>query len=190
MQNVILLMGQIASGKSSAGEYIRHMYGAYVLHMSDLVRNMIQFVEGKVTRPLIEETLSYLHERFQQTYLSDCAMTAMRSYSGPIIVLDGVRLRVDLDSLHSHYPRLTTIAVQTKDAFRYQRFFSRAAEERDMGMSFQDFIHLSQHPFEREVPDLLKQADYHVSNNDVIEDFYRRIDDVMRDILSRSKFLV
>lgn len=188
MKTCICIVGPPGAGKNEAAEYIRIMYGAYIRNFLEPVLHMLSYCGCAQTRCEIQKTLKYLQHRFSVGILCDLLIVNVMSYEGPLLVIDGIRTIDDLRRIERHIPYLKVLAITAPEEIRFERCMKNSQNYycNSRLTSKGQFHALHDHSFEYEVPQLIARADYQIVNDGSLENFYRNVESVVKDILSNK----
>lgn len=189
MSVIFCLVGHMGAGKSSATYYLHHVYGARFRKFSDPIQAMVRFCGLEVSRKNLQETVEYLHERFGRNYLGTMMLSAITAYGGPIMVCDGIRIWEDLALLRERVPGLVLVAIDAPLAVRFERRKSDPQYEDEKELTLEEFEKRHLHPHEAMISKIMELADYRINNAGPIEDLYRDLDLVVKEVLTRQKML-
>jgi dephospho-CoA kinase len=162
---VIGFCGLPGSGKSTALEAISDL--GIIITMGDIIRN-----EAKHrTLPLNDKNLGMIAKELRllggNEIIAEKTVNLIKTLNSEVVFVDGVRSLSELIVFRKNW-KFPLITIETKKKYRYERILDRARSDDSKG---EEFIRDRD---EREINfglnELIKAADYRISNNASIED--------------------
>lgn len=165
--DVIVVTGEIASGKSTFAALLRDNCGFGVVSTRACVAKLLglpDFAGGD--RAHFQQAAASLvsSDGGTQLLVDEIAETARRMT--PPLVIDGVRQRRTVELLRQHYPRMVVIFIETARDLALRNY--RAAAGRQVNL--EEFRDARAHPVEHDVGDLKHEADAYIFNGGAPEE--------------------
>ena len=157
-------VGEIASGKGTAVDYICKKYGAHSYRFSTPLRDILNRLNIDNTRENLQDISTLLREKFGQDILTKVISNDVSKDSGQIVVVDGIRLNSDIEHLKK-LPGFYLINVYANPEMRYQRLISRGENENEKNTTWEDFLDRSQNECEAQLQEVIQSADIKIDNN-------------------------
>jgi len=179
---IIGLIGPMASGKSTATEYIAKTYQAATYRFSDIMRDLLQRLYLPSSRDnLIQISIvlrqEFGHDLFAKTMAEDIKHDEQHEY----IVVEGIRREEDITYLKL-LPNFHMIGIAGDIQTRYHRLTSRHEKSDDQQKTYDDFVADHQRETEKSIVPLMEKTEYLIHNNGTIEDFYTEIQNIIQKI--------
>lgn len=181
MKKIIGLTGPMASGKDAVKKYIEEKYGAKSVKFSQIIRDVLNRLRVPVSRDsMINMSLSLI-DQFGKDILAKNIVEDSKEETADIVILDGVRRPADIIYAKDN-DSFILIGIDADINIRYERMKSRNENLGDYNKTLEEFK--EEHNLETEImiPELLKDADYVLSNNGSLEDLYKQVDEIMENI--------
>lgn len=179
MKKIIGLAGEIASGKGTAAEYIRNVYGGRVYRFSGMLRDLAERLYLEENRDNLQKMSTAVREYFGQDILCKTIYEDVKRDDGRYIVIDGVRRFQDVEKL-KNLEEFSLVYIKADMEKRYQRITKRGENADDNSKTLEEFKKDNQKEAEKQIQELEKEADFVIDNNGSLEDLYRQIDDILK----------
>lgn len=184
MKKIILgFVGEIASGKGTASEYIKSKYGANVYRFSTMLRDILNRIYVETTRENLQDLSTLLRGKFGQDVMARVIARDVENDNGEIVVVDGIRRFADIKYL-KEINGFNLICVSADSKIRYERITKRDENLDDSKKTYEEFLKEAENECELEIKDISKEASLEIDNNGSVEDFYKNIDEVIKNILN------
>ncbi|MFW5884863.1 MAG: AAA family ATPase [Patescibacteria group bacterium] len=179
MKKIIGLAGEIASGKGTAAEYIRNVYGGRVHRFSGMLRDLAERLYLEENRDNLQKMSTAVREYFGQDILCKTIYEDVKRDDSRYIVIDGVRRFQDVEKL-KNLEEFSLVYIKADMEKRYQRITKRGENVDDNSKTLEEFKKDNQKEAEKQIQELEKEADFVIDNNGSLEDLYRQIDDILK----------
>lgn len=182
---IIGLIGPMASGKSTATEYIAKEYHAATYRFSDIMRDLLQRLYLPSSRDnLIQISIvlrqEFGHDLFAKAMAEDIKHDKQNEY----IVVEGIRREEDIAYLKL-LPNFHMVGVTGEIQTRYHRLTSRHEKSDDQQKTYEDFVADHERETEKSIVPLMEKVEYLIHNNGTIEYFYNEIENVIKKIKTK-----
>ncbi len=176
---IVGLSGKIATGKTTAANYLHDSHGFTVLSTRDLLTGILEAKKKEASRRNLQD----IGNKFISLVGGGGFVAVMLQYlpEGDY-VLDAIRYVDAIDYLRSKYGgQFLQIYVRANDGVRY----ARMKKKEDMGTKLAEFKKIDEAPTETD-HDLESRSDSKIVNEGSYEDFYSKLDEAYSSI-SRSR---
>jgi len=178
---IIGIVGEIASGKGTAAEYLKDKYNAAIFKFSTSMRDIAGRLYLEPTRENIQKVSTVLRAGFgEDIFAKVMANDAARSDS-EMIITDGIRRPSDIVEL-AKLPGFHLIAIAADEKTRYERVKLRNENRNDANKSWDDFKKDAIAEPERQIRDIAAKAEFTIENNGTVEDLYKKLDAIVAKI--------
>ena len=176
---IIGLVGEFASGKSSASEYLHKKYKAKIFKFSDPLSDILRRVNEKIIRENQAAIADSLRKIFGEDILSQVLMKDAAKTKNEIIVVDGFRKMGELNFFRK-LDNFFLISIAASLETRYQRIIKRGEKEDEKNKSFQSFVKDHKLKADTDIIKVGKKADYIVDNSGTKNELYKQIDKILK----------
>lgn len=169
INNIIVIIGKISSGKSTLASQISEKFGIQIISFGKYLVNYSQ--ENNL--PTNRLDLQNLGERLIAE-APDLFLKNVLNFYLPIpgtIIIEGVRHKAIFELLKSESRLSTFIYVDTDNELRYTRFCNRR-KSGDKELTFDQFIEMDSHSVESQIDTLSIMCDYNYSNEIQNDELY------------------
>jgi dephospho-CoA kinase len=179
---IIGLIGPMASGKSTATEYIAKKYQAKTYRFSDIMRDLLQRLYLPSSRDNLIQISIVLRQEFgNDLFAKTMAEDIKNDEKHEYIVVEGIRREEDIAYLKL-LPNFHMIGISGEIKTRYHRLTSRQEKSDDQQKTYEDFVADHQRETEKSIVPLMEKVEYLIDNNGTIEDFYSEIQNIIEKI--------
>jgi dephospho-CoA kinase len=175
---VIGLSGRIGAGKGTVAEYLKKKYKAEQFVYSDILRDILESLHMKVTRENLQALGKGLRDSLGKDVLVNAMKGELEDAKGEMRLIDGVRYVNEVQMLKT-FPHNVLIFVDAPLEVRYERAKKRA-EKGEEKLSLAEFKEREKAATEGEISKVEKLADYKINNSGSLDDFYKKIDELMK----------
>lgn len=180
--NIVLgLVGEMGSGKGTAAAYLKERYGAVTMRFSTMLRDVLGRLYLPDDRANMQALSLSLRRDFGEDIMSRVIAEDIRRSPNKIIITDGVR-RFE-DALHlKALPGFRIVALEADQRTRYERIKKRGENPDDATKTWEQFVAEGNEEPERQIREVMARADLRIDNHGGYEEFYRQIDNIMREL--------
>ncbi|MFA6300872.1 MAG: AAA family ATPase [Candidatus Paceibacterota bacterium] len=187
MAKIILgVASQIAAGKGITTEYLKKSYKAGTYKFSNVLRDLLGRLYLENSRENLSKLSTALRKNFSEDILAKVIYEDVKKDEREIIVVDGVRRLADIVYLKK-LPGFRLVFIDADIEKRYQRIILRGENVDDKNKSFEQFRKDHELETELQIADLKKVADVVVDNNGNLEDLYKQVDKIIKEILEKNE---
>jgi dephospho-CoA kinase len=155
------MAGRTASGKTTIARLLEKRKGAQRIKYSDLLIDLARERGLDHTQKAVLQEL-YLTERAQrgESFLSKEMEHRVSALTAPLIVIEGNRRLVDIDTLRviaqNRNDTLLMLYVDASVSVRFTRYNAREVALGKRATSMEDFMKLEENEAERELPQIME----------------------------------
>ncbi len=180
MEKVIIgLIGETGSGKDTFCERIKKTVEepVFCFRFSDPLSEILMIIFSEIKKEEQQWLVALLRERFGENVLGDIIVRRIKEVDKGLVILNGVRMPQEVKMLKAMGGKTVYITADSKT--RWERV-SRRAEKKDDPSSYEEFLGKEKAKSEIKISEIGKKADIKIENNGSIEDFYKKIDTVIK----------
>lgn len=181
MKIVIGLVGLPAAGKGTAAAYLAKKYGAEKRRFSNALVDILNRLYKPVTRDNQIKLVEHLRALFGEQVLADVIVEDIRQSNLDMIVIDGLRMPADLETLRA-VPNFYLFAIKADIKIRFERARKRGEKPEESAMTFEEFEASHKRSTELPIPQLEAQADFTLDNNGSETELRTQIDECLKKI--------
>lgn len=172
-------VGQIASGKDLASEYLEIKYRASVFSFSKVLRDILDMIYLPHSRDNLIKLSEILRGAFGEDILGKTVLQDISKENSEIVVLGNIRRTEDAKSfLNLQNFVLTEIFADQKT--RYERILKRAEKSDDQSKTYEEFLADNKRSTELSILEVAKLARERIDNNGTIEELYSQLDELVK----------
>ncbi len=168
-------VGQMASGKGEAAEYLKTHHHADTHRFSTMLRETLDRFYLPQERENLVKLSEVLRSAFGNDLLAKTMVNDLRKSAQPLIVVEGIRRVADLEGLKD-LPEFILVAIDVDLETRFSRLKIRAENVGDAEKTYEQFIADQARSTEQTIPEVLALATERIHNNGSREDFYLQLD--------------
>jgi len=161
---IIAIVGPIRAGKSTVSRCLANRHGYTLASNSDILRD----IAAKLHLPSDRTNLKRIGDAIFSTLGNDTLARFRLAHAKFPTVIDGVRYLEEVATFRRDRS-FKLLGVVANDDTRYLRAMALATEGKDTNLTRSEFDDLPKARSEVEVNDLLRQADYVISNDSSIQ---------------------
>ncbi len=182
---IIALASTQGAGKSFLSEYLREKYNGISFRYSDYLSKILKILNIEKTRKNLQDLSLALRNQFGQDVLEKSILRDIWDNEAKINIIDGVRRLADISRLKNE-KNFYLIFIDADLEIRVQRLSGRGEKADDQKVTEEIIRKESQHDSETRVKELKEIANFIVENNGSKEEFEKKIDQIMEEILKNS----
>lgn len=176
---IIGIVGENASGKTTATEYLKQKYGAVCFRFSDALSDVLKRLHLETTRANLQNLSTVLRQNFSEDLLSKVIAEDVVKSDAPIIITEGVRRPSDIEYLKK-LPGFYLAAIKTDEKIRYQRLLTRGEKPDDATKTWEQFQTEGHQESEQKILEIAATANITIDNNGSLENFYQQLDQLCK----------
>ncbi len=183
MKNKIILgfVGPIASGKGTACLYLKNKHGAEIFRFSTILRDVLDRFYIEHSRDNLQTMSSALRKIFGEDLMAKTIANDVKNSGSAIIVVDGVRRMADIKFLEQ-IPGFYLVEINADQKIRFERIIKRSENSDDAKKTFAELQKDEQQECELQIKDTAQAARFHINNDGVIEELYRQLEDILKQV--------
>lgn len=186
MEKVIIgLIGSMGSGKSTAMNYLATKYGASKHSFSEMLKEILEYLNLSITRENLIDLILALMERFGEDVLAKPMKEKVLKDKKSLIVVESIRRPADIKELKK-IPNFYLIGITAEEKIRYQRIYNRG-QRADDKKTYEEFLKDHKRKTELLVDDLVKGADFKVDNSKDQKSLEESLDKIMSKLGHNNK---
>lgn len=181
MPNSKIIFGfvsEIGSGKGEAAKYLKEKYNAAVFRYSDFMRDILGVLFLEHSRENLQSVATGLRKTFGENIFGGAMLKKIESSESNLIVIDGIRRRGDLDGLKI-LNNFNLVAINVLAEERYKRITLRSENSDDKTKTWEEFQKQLQAETEVEIIDIMKEAKFTIDNSGTVDDFHKKLDELV-----------
>jgi dephospho-CoA kinase len=179
---IIGLAGEIASGKTTATEYLKEKYNAVSFRFSDPLREILKILYLPETRENLQYLSIILRKQFGEDVLSKAIAEKIKNSDKNLIVIEGIRRINDMEYTRD-LPNFYLIYLKSETKKRFDRVSQRTENLDDKGKTWEEFQKDEQRDTEQTIRKTLEVANFIIENDKELKNLYNEIDEIMKKIL-------
>lgn len=181
--NKIILgfVGQIASGKGTACQYLKERNGASVFRFSTMLRDVLNRLYLEQSRDNMQNLSLVLRNAFGNDLLAGVIAKDVSAATDDIIAIDGVRREPDIKYL-KEIPGFHLVKIEADQKIRWERITKRGENADDNKKTLEQFQHDEQREAELQIAEVAKLAEFAINNNGSLEHLHQQIEGILQKI--------
>ncbi len=185
MEKIVFgLISEMAGGKETVKKYLEKNYQAKSCRFSSIMRDILDRLYLEKSRDNIQKLSTALREVYGEDILALSIKREVNDLDANIVVVDGVRRHADIKYLKK-LNNFFLIAIEADSKIRYERLKKRNENPGDDKKSYEDFLNDHQKEADKEIPSVIKKADFVIDNNGSLEKLYSQIDKLVKKIQNK-----
>lgn len=172
---IFTFIGQIATGKDTACDYIIEKYGGKKYSFSDMLGDALNRFYLEKNRDNYIKMSECIRETFGEDTLAKTITEDAKKDDHQIICIPNARRPADIKYL-SQLPGFVLIEIITNTKISYDRLTKRGEKTDDNNKTYEEFLEDLQRSTELSINEIAEQATEHINNNGTIEELHRQLD--------------
>ncbi len=166
-KKIIAVVGKTGSGKDTFCDLLEKNFNSFLsFRFSDPLSTTLGLFFDKIKKEDQQWLASSLRDRFGEDILMRAVSKRLERATEDIIVINGIRVREELELIKKQGGVVVCIALDTKT--RWERVVKRN-ERGDDNVSYEKFLEIDKGRTEQQIEELSKIADIIVDNSGSIE---------------------
>lgn len=180
MRTIIGLVGETGSGKDIFCEYFKKkLKNVLIFRFSQPLTNALKLFSDDVKKQDQQWLAIVLRKRFGNNILAEAIKKKIKNIRKGIIILNGIRAWEEYEMIKKLGGKIIYITADSK--IRWQRIQNRK-EKKDDFISYKKFLKMEKSKTEILIPTIGKQANFKIENNDAINIFYKKIQEIKKQL--------
>lgn len=176
MQKIIFgFVGQIASGKGTAVEYLKTKHGASTYRFSTMLTDVLNRLYLENNRENLQSLSQIIRENFGEETMAHVMAEDVKNDKNNIIAIDGVRRPGDVTNLNE-IPGFILINIIANIEKRFERITKRTEKADDTNKTLEEFEEDHKREAELKIEEIANQATDTIDNNGTLEELYSQLD--------------
>jgi dephospho-CoA kinase len=178
---IIGLIGETGSGKDTFCDQIKKTVKepVFCFRFSDLLSEILLILFGEVKKEDQQWLGKVLREQYGNDILARATARKIKNIENGIVILNGIRYWEEFEMVKKLGGKNLYITADQK--MRWQRINKRG-EKIDDFSSYEKFLEKEKAKTEILVPEIGKKADFIIENNGSMEDFFKKIDTIIKSL--------
>jgi dephospho-CoA kinase len=178
---IIGIVGEIASGKGTAAEYLRQKHDGVIFKFSTVMRDVLNRLYLPQTRENLQLLSLILRESFGQDIFAKTMARDAANSSARLTIIDGIRRPSDIIEL-AKLNSFHLINIVADEKIRYERIKTRNENPNDAEKTWEQFQKEAIAESEATIRTVAAQAEYAVKNNGTLDDLHKQLDLILETI--------
>jgi len=171
-------VGQMASGKDTAANYLEEKYNGKNFSFSDMLGDVLKRYHLELNRDNYIKASEAMREYFGDEIMSKTLAEDIKNDEHQIISISNVRRPNDVKYLKD-LPGFVLVEISADPKVRYERLTKRGEKSDDNNKTFEQFLEDHKRSTELTIDEIASQATEHIDNNGSLEDLYRQLDELI-----------
>ncbi len=168
-------VGQMASGKGTACQYLHDRHQAATVRYSSMLRDVLARLYLQPTRDNLIRVSEALRGAFGENLMAEVVRHEIQDHVASMVCIDGIRRPQDIDVLRE-LPGFVLVHITATMEKRYERMQERNENAGDRTKTFDTFVAEHERSTEQTIGKVAAGADVEINNNGTLEDLYRQLD--------------
>ena len=179
MAKLILgFVGQMASGKDTAADYIEANYTGKNYSFSDMLGDVLKRYHLDKNRDNLVKISEAMREYFGDDILAKTMANDVANDEHEIISISNVRRPADIVYLEK-LPGFVLVNIFAEPKTRYERLVNRGDKADDNSKTYEQFLEDHKRSTEVTIETVAQTATERIDNNGSFEDLYTQVDDII-----------
>lgn len=175
---IIGIVGEIASGKGTAAEYLKKKYNGEIYKFSTAMRDVLNRLYIEQTRENLQALSLSLRQTFGQDLFAKTMARDAASSTAVVTIIDGIRRPSDIIEL-AKLDNFHLINIVADEKTRYERVKQRKENANDENKTWEQFQKEAAADTEVTIRTIAPMAEFTVDNNGAIENLNRSLDEIV-----------
>ena len=178
---IIGLIGETGSGKDTFCDFIKKTVKepVFCFRFSDPLSEILMILFSEVKKEDQQWLGKILREKYGNDILAKAMTKKIEKIENGILILNGIRYWEEFEMVKKLGGK--NLYITTDQKIRWQRINKRG-EKTDDFSSYEKFLEKEKAKTEILIPEIGKKADFKIENNGSRDDFYKKIDTIMKSI--------
>ncbi|MEA3450075.1 MAG: AAA family ATPase [Patescibacteria group bacterium] len=176
-KKIIIIIGEVASGKGTTGKYIAKRYNGSFYPSSVILKQILEKLEQTVNRDNYINLSTFLRTQFGDDYLVKPLSIIFKNDENNLIVLDGLRKEKEILSFKKLFD-VKVIYIESSLEIRYKRLKARAEKADDAIKTFKEFKADHAKDTEKNILKFKKYADFTIINESDIVNLHKELNNI------------
>ncbi len=179
---IIGIVGENASGKTTATEYLKKKFNAVTFRFSDMLGDILKRIYIEPTRSNFQILSTILRQNFSEDIMSKVIAADAKNSTAEVIITEGVRRPTDVTHL-KELSNFILIYIKTEERKRFERLATRGEKPDDATKTWEEFQAEGHQEAEQKILEIAQTANFTIDNNSSLENTYSQLDSVVTKYL-------
>lgn len=178
---IIGLVGETGSGKDTFCDRVKKTVKepVFCFRFSDVLSEILMILFGEVKKVDQQWLGKVLREQYGNDILARAMARKINNIENGFVILNGIRYWEEFEMIKKLGGK--NLYIITDQKLRWERINKRG-EKTDDFSSFAKFLEKEKAKTEILIPAIGKKADFVIENNGTVENFFQKVDAIIRDI--------
>ena len=180
MKHIIVLVGEIGSGKGTVADHIVAHYNASYHRFSSMLRDVARRLYLPESRDVLISVSEIVRSKFGEGTLANVMAKDVEYDDHELIIVDGARRMADVEYL-SKLEGYHLIYVTTTIETRYERVKNRGEKVDEKNMSFEQFKKDNERSTEVSIHEVASYAEKTINNDGTLEQLHAQVEALLTE---------
>ncbi len=181
MKKIIAFVGEIASGKGCAADYLIQKHNAGYFRFSNMLRDIANRLYLENSRDNLIRISELIRQNFGEDTMAKVIAKEVEEEESDLIIVDGVRRIADIEHLKK-LEGFNLIEITADEKTRYNRVKDRGEKTDEQNLTFEQFQKDAQRSTEMSIREVAKDATHTITNDGSVEELHQKIDALLEKI--------
>lgn len=180
-KTIIVLVGEIGSGKGTVADYLQKKYHATYHRFSKMLKDVAERLYIPVSRDVLIRISEIFRKNFGEDIMARVIAKDVESDPHEIVVVDGARRLADIEhlsKLQGFHLLYITASLET----RFYRIKNRGEKTDEQNLSFEQFKKDNERSTELSIKDVAEKSEHTIINDQDVNALYTKIDQWMKNV--------
>ncbi len=182
---ILSFVGDLAGGKGTICKYLKEKYEVDSYRFSTMLRDILNRIYVEENRENLQDLSTFLRGRYGQDIMSKVIAKDVQNDKNEIVAVEGIRRPTDITYLQE-LDGFHLIYITADPKIRWQRMVLRKENADDADKTFEQFLKDEQAEADMLIKDLGSQAEFTLTNNGDIDEFYAGMEEILNKIKHAS----
>jgi len=168
-------IGQMASGKGTAVEYLKTKYSASTYRFSSILKDILERLYLDLNRENYHTISQIIRQNFGEDIMSSVMVSDIEKDNNNLIAIDGVRRPDDVVKLKK-MPGFMLVYIFSDIEKRYERITKRTEKADDQTKTLEEFKKDHEGEPESKIEEIAREAKETIDNNGTVEELHMQLD--------------
>ncbi|KKQ80800.1 MAG: hypothetical protein UT02_C0002G0025 [Parcubacteria group bacterium GW2011_GWC2_38_7] len=182
MKKIIIgFVGEMASGKGTACDYLIEKHKAGYHRFSTIMRDVLDRIHVEQSRVNMQILSRDLRQLFGEDLFAKVITEDVKADNNEIVCVDGIRRVADIEYLKT-LPNFHLVHIYADEKTRFKRITERSENSDDKNKTFEQFLKDQQGETELTIPQVVAEATIKVENNGSKDELTKRIEELLNKL--------
>lgn len=180
---IIGFVGEMASGKGTACDYLIEKYNAGYYKFSTIMRDILDRLHLPQARENMQTLSTVLRQNFGEDLFAKVITGDVENDKTEIVCVDGIRRVADIKYL-KQLSNFHLVHIYADEMNRYKRIIERSENSDDKSKTFEQFQKDQTRETEQTIPQVVAEAETKINNNGTKEELFEQIEKLVSNLRS------